>query len=797
MDREQPQKQAVTSIAPDETRPQIDIQAMVERMIGGEFNVLKNPTWNAARDIIIQFVVQRFAADGIVAFTKEELEQAQADYLDYVIATSAPLEWKGYAADKRPKETPLDCLYVTLTAEREVENPLKAPVESGFAKEGSEREATSVDRASEGRRRENRIEKADLHQALTKCDRLVILGDPGAGKTTLARFLALRFAEACRDGKDEVVDNAGNCFGFTRIPICVTVADFVKHWTNTAAPALDSVLAACAKPKSRANAAIAALLQTAIRTGTALILFDGLDEVTNPDTRRDIAKELALIARDPTNRNPMVVTSRIAGYQEAQGISGFTPYTLSELSPEQQRHFIEQWYAYYEPQLPGEIDDTDKLQRAGQKAEWLLDGIRNIAGVERFAANPLMLTLLCMVAEPNTPLPTRRAELYARCSKTLLREWNKGKPDPNVRTITEWQEKHLLPPLAYAIHVTGTNGKVSTEDVLSLLRPILAKLDNVSEDDEVVWQRAVDFWNDLLKHTGLFAQYSLEQYGFIHLTFQEYYAARYLTYDVKVAQQCLYSHRHQARWEEVIRLTVAFQHPAVAASLIRHAIMPRGMRNWLRGWRCSKYDRYLQRDLLLAARCLSDCEAVEPMLEADIVGELLEICLYRNGMCRMDPLVQRARKILRLLRNTQAGTRAQMLLAKALNDRSGFVRMAAAKALEKLEQASTDVVAPLLQALKDEDSAVRRTAAEALGRVGKTWPRVVQVLLLIIVSKDPHVRQAAVQALGSLGQVSPKVMQALLKALKDESSHVRDDAWEALDKLVQIDTNVAAEPPAE
>src|SRR5579871_1966679 len=117
----------------DGTRPQMELITTVGKQLGGEITVLKDPTWIAARDNIIQFVVQQYVTEGVVPPTEEELRQAQTDYLDYMIATSAPMDWQGFAADRKPGETPLDRLYVMLTTEYAVEQALPNPLEDTFS----------------------------------------------------------------------------------------------------------------------------------------------------------------------------------------------------------------------------------------------------------------------------------------------------------------------------------------------------------------------------------------------------------------------------------------------------------------------------------------------------------------------------------------------------------------------------------------------------------------------------------------------------------------------------------------
>ena len=92
-------------------------------------------------------------------------------------------------------------------------------------------------------RRNTQPEILNLGEAYQKYNRLVILGDPGSGKTTLARWLVLKFAQAMlKDLEQEnvtipiqmvnpdLVSGEENYnLGEKRLPILIKVADFAKH----------------------------------------------------------------------------------------------------------------------------------------------------------------------------------------------------------------------------------------------------------------------------------------------------------------------------------------------------------------------------------------------------------------------------------------------------------------------------------------------------------------------------------------------------------------------------------------
>ncbi len=83
----------------------------------------------------------------------------------------------------------------------------------------------------------------------------------------------------------------------------------------------------------------------------------------------------------------------------------------------------------------------------------------------------------------------------------------------------------------------------------------------------------------------------------MHLTFEEYYAARYLVARSKERAKLIRKHLHQPRWEEPILLALGFvglDSPDDAAELLETAIMAEGEEAEELGFRPSPYEDLLR-----------------------------------------------------------------------------------------------------------------------------------------------------------------------------------------------------------
>lgn len=188
-------------------------------------------------------------------------------------------------------------------------------------------------------KQEKPVEVLELSEVVALFDPAVILGDPGSGKSTLLRYMALKHAEALRDGRAE----AGMDLGKTRFPILVRIAEYAEDgaWREQS---LSEFLARCFIRHDCPKRGLADLLQNELEQGNCLVLLDGLDEVVNAAERLGVVRQIEdFVRRHSHKANRFVITSRIAGYRSAPVGEPFTHYTVREMNVAQKRRFLEHW----------------------------------------------------------------------------------------------------------------------------------------------------------------------------------------------------------------------------------------------------------------------------------------------------------------------------------------------------------------------------------------------------------------------------------------------------------------------
>jgi tetratricopeptide (TPR) repeat protein len=286
-----------------------------------------------------------------------------------------------------------------------------------------------------------------------------------------------------------------------------------------------------------------------------------LDEVLDGENRGRVVRAIDRLVSDyPSNK--FVITSRIAGYQEAALGSRFREFTITPMGNKEIRKFLERWCLAIEVAQRPEAEASLQVRDAEHESLALFRSIETNSGVKRLATNPLLLTILALIHRNGTKMPQRRVELYALATKTLIEDWQFGRniayrAQMEELVLGEEEVMALLAPLAFRMHEEKPSGLVTQAEIESWLTPLMADIQGVTHD--VALELVQRFLQKIRETTGILVERAPAVYGFMHLTFEEYFAARYIAdNDVKTMSSIINSHLGNTRWEEPNILAISF-----------------------------------------------------------------------------------------------------------------------------------------------------------------------------------------------------------------------------------------------
>lgn len=767
------------------------------------------------------FTAQRGSDEVLSAAERREAENA---FLSHVIENSATIRFRGVQQVKLAATLPIASVYVNLTARSTSIGMNSRLSEREWAATIAAPAATNPVRAEEWRRQNARASDGPalkVNRVVAEQDKLVLLGEPGAGKTTTLSYVSYCNARALLDGAPD------SEFGPVRLPIYIRIGAYAVALGKDDL-SLSEYLSRFYNSYNFTDPRLPALLLAALREGRAIVMLDGLDEISQPSRRNYIMRQIETLAHNyPHNR--FIVTSRVAGYAAVAFGPDWKQFTIQPMQRDEVARFITSWCREVEAQNVQPI-----MQEAENTISGIMHAIDTNPGVARLATNPLLLVVLAFTYRNETKLPERRIELYHTAARILAYHWRMAQlaaqfegqqadKSKQAELIPEVQVGEVLNQLAYCLRAYRSDGLISEPELRHYLHTKLPEVlgDELPDPSHPSYEskltaKANWFIERIRTDTGLLVERGYNQddqalYGFMHPTFEEYYAARYLinrySGDRHALIKLLCHHLPDPRWEEVLLLLVGYflfingdlsSATDILSQLCftpnprppQEDILHRGL---VFGWRAagdglklpSGGASRLIKDTL-EIYCDNDTvkgkgryELLQEQLETvialtDTPGNSVNARLTETLLQRLSEDGQLVYRYPRLFRVSEPLRRAATarLLADWRERDNDNLRLAAAAALGQLAIADPEVVKALLASVQREESDwVRRTAIEALGHIGISHDEVLATLTSCLKDEHHTVSRSAAAALGRLGTNREDVASALLSSLECSADH--------------------------
>jgi hypothetical protein len=369
-------------------------------------------------------------------------------------------------------------LSALLEESRELEGVFAPDVNGGGGKDGHFlTEADEFDDSPAGGATRSTSSRP-VQTLLNSLPRTVLLGEPGAGKSTCLRYAATQLAESWAPGKPWGMLVGLNEFGESGLRATILRKLQTLHWVD---------------------------IEYRLASGELILFLDALNECPvgrYVECCQDIA---ALLALYPGAR--IHVSSRVTHNPSQFRMPTFQIRPMNRI---QQEMFLEIYLG--------------SSVRAGE----VLSHIYRQPGAEHFASSPILLRIVAGISQdPSTSLPSGMANLY----KHFLQKWHEREHEKSLVTGTPelWSFTRLVEALALLAFRMREAGLVSCsiEFARQSVTPVLGT-DHLAK-----------FLDQMAQGMLLKKDHQDEYLQFSHQTIQEYFAAEYLASHPEVLREVL------------------------------------------------------------------------------------------------------------------------------------------------------------------------------------------------------------------------------------------------------------------
>ena len=394
---------------------------------------------------------------------------------------------------------------------------------------------------------ENWMDEAEtVVETLETTTAVVLLGDPGIGKSTLLNHVAWLLS---RPTTNSLIERMG-----WRLPLPMVLRELSLRGVQDFEGLLSAFLSHPMSAPLREDRG--EYLHRSLADGRAFLLLDGVDEVGDRGARRSL-REAVLDGLARYSNCRWLLSSRIVGYDEVpfdmerhrleeepvpeeeileagadldrrifrrlqrtsgkfEG-SGFTTRYIAPFDNRRIEALARSWYMQRE----------STAVRARENASHLVRAVHGDQAIRRLARVPNLLTMMALIHRIEATLPHGRALLYERIAEAYLESIDKfrgiGSSPHDLPRKKGW-----LARVGFEMQRLRTSREDGEEG--TILVDVHTVLGWLSEEMQrgaslLGSPSAQEFLNIVGRRSGLFLPRGEGRYAFVHLSFQEYFAA--------------------------------------------------------------------------------------------------------------------------------------------------------------------------------------------------------------------------------------------------------------------------------
>ncbi|BAY49832.1 hypothetical protein SAMD00079811_74610 [Scytonema sp. HK-05] len=405
-------------------------------------------------------------------------------------------------------------------------------------------ELDNFNRLGLGEVRQQRVPGLD---AVSRYSKLMVLGKPGAGKTTFLRWVAIK----CNLGE----------FQSNRVPIFIWLKNFAEdtRTDDSESRLLNYII----KEFRRCGIADKSVIETILTEGRTIMLFDGLDEVSEEDAD-DVVRQIRRFAEDYF-KNQYIITCRIAAQKSV--FQGFTDVEVADFNSEQVEAFTKKWFVAVAKNDGKEGEGTarrfiDKLNLPENQQ------------IKELVVTPILLNLTCLVFQTKGEFPSKRFKLYEQGLDVLLIKWDEEKGIKRDEVYQNLSLEDKIELLSQVAAITFEKNRYFFEqgEVEQYIAEYLSSLPDAQTDLTRLQRDSTVVLKSIVSQHGLLVERAREIYSFSHLTFQEYLTARHFVTSSEPQAKRLIRYITETRWRQVFLLALSMPWNSDSLLLLKQQI---------------------------------------------------------------------------------------------------------------------------------------------------------------------------------------------------------------------------------